>query len=449
MKLTFGHPANEPAPAPGHEMMPVANRECADTVDGSTKKLRWSACSDVGLVRGHNEDSFVAKAPLFCVCDGMGGQAAGEVASAIAVQTIAQEAPEHADDTLLGAAVEAANAKIIESVALGEGQPGMGCTASAVVVEDDKIAIAHVGDSRIYLLRDGRIARETKDHSFVEELVLAGEITPEEARVHPQRSVITRALGNDPEMYADHFTLDAIRGDRIIICSDGLSSMVTDDDIESIAVSCATPKGAAEQLVSQALQEGGHDNVTVIVVDILNDGVAEKRRRALLHLALKMLIVLLAALIVLGGVSYAVVRNSWYLAEDRGYVAIYQGIDGEFLGQPLSEVIERSSVKVSDLEESTQHSLAKEGGISVESLEDGQEAIADYQEQIQKKEQDAEDTASNVQDQADSQELEDGASEAEGQAQTTSDPTESATTSTGESAGDGVVGPETQDSEGN
>ena len=237
----------EPVNAPGSETVPVTSRKGADVDTGSAGRLAWGARSDVGLVRDHNEDAFLVHAPLFCVCDGMGGHAAGEVASAIAVRCIAEHAPVTADDVLLGTAVELANAAIIEGAAEGVGKPGMGCTATAAVIENDHMAIAHVGDSRLYVLHAGSLVRVTHDHSFVEELVDAGEITADEARVHPSRSVITRALGSDPDMYADHFTLDVARGDRIILCSDGLSSMVPDSIIEELAVSSATPSASCRQ----------------------------------------------------------------------------------------------------------------------------------------------------------------------------------------------------------
>ena len=165
---------------------------------GTTTQLMWGARSDVGCVRSHNEDSYLVQSPLFCVCDGMGGHAAGEVASSIAVETIAKTAPHTADPALLGAAIEAANAAVIEAALNGLGKPGMGCTATAAYIEGNTIAIAHVGDSRAYLLHEGTLIRVTRDHSYVEELVDAGEITADEARVHPNRSVITRALGSDP-----------------------------------------------------------------------------------------------------------------------------------------------------------------------------------------------------------------------------------------------------------
>ncbi|WP_229771931.1 Stp1/IreP family PP2C-type Ser/Thr phosphatase [Olsenella porci] len=374
------HPQEEPVNSPGHDTIPVENREGAETRNGQTERLSWGARTDIGLVRGHNEDSFLVQPPLFAVCDGMGGHAAGEVASSIAVQTIGAQAPIHADDILLGAAVEAANAAVIEGAATGKGKPGMGCTASCVLIENNKMAIAHVGDSRIYLLHHGTLVRLTHDHSYVEELVDAGEITADEARVHPSRSIITRALGSDPDMYADHFTLDVSTGDRLIVCSDGLSSMVEDSEIEAIAVSSVTPQSAADNLTSAALSAGGHDNITVIVVDVSDDGAIEAHRTMRKRLIRRLLIFggcLLAAMIAAGLVF---VNSSWYLANNEGTVGIYQGITGSFMGIPLSHLEETTSVQISDLPDATQQSLI--GGLRVGSEEEAKKTVESYRDQI-------------------------------------------------------------------
>ena len=250
-------PTQEPVSAPGRCELPLDGRCDAEAVSGSNTFISWGARSDVGLVREHNEDSFLLRTPLFAICDGMGGHAAGEVASSIAVKVIAEQAPSTADDVRLGAAIEAANQEVIDAPAKGIGKPGMGSTASAVLIEGNQMAVAHVGDSRIYLLHHGTLVRITHDHSYVEELIDSGQITADEARTHPSRSVVTRALGSDPDMYADHFSLEVSDGDRIILCSDGLSGMVPDDEIEAIAVSNVTPQKAADNLVSAALTYGG------------------------------------------------------------------------------------------------------------------------------------------------------------------------------------------------
>ena len=370
-------------------------RKDAEIEMGANTRLSWAARTDVGLVRSHNEDSYLARSPLFGVCDGMGGHAAGEVASAIAVKSIAQHAPERADDTLLGAAVEAANEAVIEGAATGVGKPGMGCTASCCIIEDTHMAVAHAGDSRIYLLRAGTLVRVTHDHSYVEELVDAGEITADEARVHPSRSVITRALGSDPDMYADHFTLDVERGDRIIVCSDGLSSMVPDETIESLALSSATPRDCVDTLVSAALAEGGHDNVTVIVVDVVSDGSEEARRkargRAIVGWAGAVIGVIAAVCVGLA----LIVSNSWYVGAYAGNVGIYHGVHATVLGVQLSRLEQSTQVGLTDLPESTQHQLA--AGISVSSMDDALKTVDAYKTQIARDQAKAEGVAQGAQ----------------------------------------------------
>ena len=373
-------PAQEPANAPGRAEVPVEGRVGADAVSGANEFISWGARSDVGLVRGHNEDSFLLRTPLFVVSDGMGGHAAGEVASSIAVETVGERAPGTADDVLLGAAVEAANMAVIEAAEQGIGKPGMGCTVTSVLIEKNKMAVAHVGDSRAYVLRQGTLVRVTHDHSYVEELVDSGQITADEARTHPSRSIITRALGSDPDMYADHFSLEVNDGDRVILCSDGLSSMISDAEIEALAVSSATPQQAADNLVAAALTAGGADNVTVVVVDVLNDGIADAARRRLFHRAaiLSGVIVALLALSLLFAV--ALVRSEWYLGVNGTTVGLYRGIKGEFLGVPTSELVGTSSVELSDLPTSVQDQLAQ--GIRGDSEEAGREVIDSYHDQI-------------------------------------------------------------------
>ena len=347
---------------------------------GTTTQLMWGARSDVGCVRPHNEDSYLVQSPLFCVCDGMGGHAAGEVASSIAVETIAKTAPQSADAARLAAAVEAANAAVIEAALNGLGKPGMGCTATCAYIENDTLAIAHVGDSRAYLLHEGTLIRVTRDHSYVEELVDAGEITADEARVHPNRSVITRALGSDPAMYADHFTLHIEEGDRLILCSDGLSSMIPDSDIENIATQSSTAQICVDNLVDAALAAGGHDNVTVVVVDLVDDGVMREakrvRRRNVTIAAVLALVFVLAA----GIWAYTGVTGSYYLGTYHGNVAVWRGLPGETLGLKLHWLESETSIKLSDLPEDTQNRL--KAGIPQTSIDDAQDTISKYRHQI-------------------------------------------------------------------
>lgn len=347
---------------------------------GTTTQLMWGARSDVGCVRSHNEDSYLVQSPLFCVCDGMGGHAAGEVASSIAVETIAKTAPHTADPALLGAAIEAANAAVIEAALNGLGKPGMGCTATAAYIEGNTIAIAHVGDSRAYLLHEGTLIRVTRDHSYVEELVDAGEITADEARVHPNRSVITRALGSDPAMYADHFSLNIEEGDRLILCSDGLSSMIPDGEIENIATQSSTAQICTDNLVDAALAAGGSDNCTVVVVDVVDDGklreISKKRRRNVI--AVISAVFILLALI--GVIAFASIANSVYLGVKDDAVAIYKGVPNKVMGFDLHWLEDETSVMLSDLPEDTQNRLRE--GIPQESVEVATKTVSKYREQI-------------------------------------------------------------------
>lgn len=347
---------------------------------GTNLHLMWGARSDVGCVRSHNEDSYLVQQPLFAVCDGMGGHAAGEVASSIAVETIARTAPNEADPSRLAAAVEAANAAVIEAAVNGLGKPGMGCTATCAYIEGSTLAIAHVGDSRAYLLHEGALIRVTHDHSYVEELVDAGEITADEARVHPNRSVITRALGSDPAMYADHFSLAIEEGDRLILCSDGLSSMIPDYEIETIANQSSTAQICVDNLVDAALAAGGHDNVTVVVADLVDDGrVREniRRRKRNVFIALGGL---LAAIVIALVVSFFAIRNSVYLGVKNDNVAVYTGIHRTFLGMKLYSLEDVTTIEIGDLPEDTQNRLRE--GIAQESIDSAYDTITKYRQQI-------------------------------------------------------------------
>jgi protein phosphatase len=321
----------------------------------------------------------------------MGGHAAGEVASAIAVQSLADQAPMNADDILLGAAVEAANTAVIKGASEGKGKAGMGSTCTCLLIEDDHMAIAHVGDSRLYLLHRGTLVRLTHDHSYVEELVDAGEITADEARVHPSRSVITRALGSDPDMYADHFTLNVSTEDRLILCSDGLSSMIEDSEIEAIAVSSATPQAAADNLVAAALTAGGHDNVTVIVVDVIDDGLEDRRRKKRHRTVLYVSVVTLAIVATLVGLLAIYVQSSWYIANYNGTVGIYHGVNYTVFGLNLSQLDVTTSVEVSDLPQTVQDDL--DNGIMMSSEDDARQTIESYRAQIDQEKTSAAETA--------------------------------------------------------
>ena len=372
---------SDPGSTQSFEALPEERIDTDSTYDaGTTTMLMWGARSDVGCVREHNEDSYLVQSPLFCVCDGMGGHAAGEVASSIAVETIAKLGPKSADPALLARSVEAANAAIIEAAANGLGKPGMGCTATCAYIEGDKVAIAHVGDSRAYLVHEGTLIRVTRDHSYVEELVDAGEITADEARVHPNRSVITRALGSDPAMYADHFQLNIEEGDRLILCSDGLSSMIPDSEIETIAQQSSTAQICTDNLVDAALAAGGGDNVTVVVVDLVDDGRMRetvRRHKRNIIIAAATLVAALVIAVAAGAIS---ITNSFYLGAYNDCVAIYTGIPESVLGLNLHWVRDETTISLDDLPEDTQNRLR--AGIPQQSLDSARDTVTQYRRQI-------------------------------------------------------------------
>jgi protein phosphatase len=222
--------------------------------------------TDVGRQRTANEDSLVMRPPLFAVADGMGGAKAGEVASAVAVAAVedARESGEPIEAQLAGI-VRDANRRIYDLAVADESRRGMGTTLTLVKVHDGEVSLAHVGDSRAYRMRDGELTQLTRDHSLVAELERSGQITAEAAEHHPQRSIITRALGPEPDVDVDTYTLAGREGDVFLICSDGLTSMISDDEVASILRSARSLDEAAEALVLAANQSGGKDNITVIL----------------------------------------------------------------------------------------------------------------------------------------------------------------------------------------
>lgn len=242
--------------------------------------ISFGSRTDIGYVRDHNEDSLIIIPPLFAVADGMGGHEAGEIASEITVNTLAELAPSHLDAEGLTAAVEAANYNVMKAPRQGIGRDGMGTTLTAAMLEGERLLIAQVGDSRAYLLHKGHLQQITRDHSLMADLIEAGQITPEEARVHPNRSVITRAIGSDIHMRPDIYELNVDAGDRILLCSDGLSSMISNNAIESIMRRQSDAQHCADELVTAALENGGADNVTVVVADVPGFSEVREKKRA-------------------------------------------------------------------------------------------------------------------------------------------------------------------------
>lgn len=360
----------------------------ADRSYKSTPRTRKGALTsfgsrtDIGCLRDHNEDSLVVTPPLFAVADGMGGHAAGEVASEIAVRVLSELAPEHPDVEALGRAIEEANRAVIQAAREGRGRQGMGTTMTAAMLEGERLVIAQVGDSRAYLLHQGKLQQLTRDHSLMADMIEAGQLTPEEARTHPQRSVITRALGSDAHLHPDIYEINVETGDRLLICSDGLSGMIFDDQIENTLRRVQDPQRCASQLVNEAIAAGGHDNVTVIVADVT--GYAEVRRKKLARktkLSIALVLVLFAAII--AGAAWGTqtyLNTAAYLANDNGKVAVYRGVPGSVLGLSFSHLERTTDVSVDDLQPGVANRLHE--GIRVDDMEAADALVKEYEDEI-------------------------------------------------------------------
>lgn len=339
--------------------------------------------TDVGCVRDHNEDSLLVAPPLFAVADGMGGHAAGEVASEIAITVLGEKAPHTPDAAALGRAVEDANRAVILAANEKRGRAGMGTTMTAAVLQKDRLVIAQVGDSRAYLLHQGRLQQLTRDHSLMADMIEAGRLTPEEARIHPNRSVITRALGSDPRMVPDLYEITVETGDRLLLCTDGLSSMVEDSAIESTLARTRDPQRCASMLVNEAIAAGGYDNVTVVVVDVAGqiDKVTRRyKRRSRLFMSFVILL-LLAILGAAGFGVYAYINASAYLIAENGTVSIYRGVPDELFGQPLSRLDHATDISVDDLQPGVASRL--QTGIRVDGLEAANRLVDEYRAYIE------------------------------------------------------------------
>jgi protein phosphatase len=322
--------------------------------------------TDTGRQRQANEDSYFARAPVFAVADGMGGAQAGEVASRIAARAFERRraaSDEGPAEGQLEKIAKEANREIHKLAQEDSSRAGMGTTLTAAMLRDDEVALGHVGDSRAYLLRDGELKRLTKDHSLVEELRRQGRLTEEQAEEHPQRSIITRALGPEPSVNVDTMTFPARDGDVFLLCSDGLTTMVSDEAIREILVSSRNLRVAVHKLVDAANRGGGRDNITAVAFRVADADAQEgeegatlisrtaesagltrermrgatdrlrgqgpmptpsRRRRALKWAAA----VVVAAAVVAAAVLF--VRSIYFLGtDDQGNVAVYRGLPYE------------------------------------------------------------------------------------------------------------------------
>jgi protein phosphatase len=360
--------------------------------------LRAGAVTDVGRVRTNNEDQLLVADNLFAVADGMGGHAAGEVASQVAVETLQEAFTENPTATGLIDAMRAANTKVLERAESDAATRGMGTTACAAALvpgdgDQDTLVIVNVGDSRAYLLRDGELSQVTEDHSVADELMRAGQLSEEQAAVDRRRHVLTRVLGMDVTVNPDRFDIDPFRGDRLLLATDGLSNEVPDAEIASILRRIEDPGEAARELVRVAKNNGGADNITVVVIDVTDDdgksedasealakepprprglitsaerdsqlrdladsgdgtrierpGDFEEPRRRLRGLRITAfgLAVLLVIAGAIGAVAY--LGRPWYVSAERGNVALFRGHGDGLIKEKL---VERTDVPLESLD---------------------------------------------------------------------------------------------------
>jgi serine/threonine protein phosphatase PrpC len=234
---------------------------------------RVAAVTDPGRTRRHNEDSYVIEPPLFAIADGMGGAQAGEVASRLATAALREGQADAGGEQRISDLIQEANRRVYDRSSSDPNTSGMGTTITVALVEDDHVSFGHVGDSRAYLIRDAQMEQLTEDHSLVNELLKTGKLSREEAETHPQRSVITRALGTDPDVDVDTFSVRAENGDLFLLCSDGLTDMVSEESIlDVVERNREDIDGALRALVKEANRGGGQDNITVVAFEIA-DGV--------------------------------------------------------------------------------------------------------------------------------------------------------------------------------
>jgi serine/threonine protein phosphatase PrpC len=308
-------------------------------------KIEVGSATDIGRVRERNEDSILVDPPLYVVADGMGGHRGGQVASQVALKTMEEQGTEGRDS--LAEHVRRANRAVWDRSVEDEQLAGMGTTLTAARVEGESALIAHVGDSRAYLLRDGTLRQLTTDHTLVARMVKSGEISEAEADVHPHKNVLTRALGTDEQVEVDEDSISLVDGDRLLLCSDGLTGMVTEDQIQAILENSDQPQQAADRLVKAANRAGGIDNISVVVLDAIGegDGSGGRRRvvapsgRTLGRWGLKAALVLLIVVALLVGTRVWLDRQ-WYVGPADGSVAVFQGIPLTILGYDLGHPVE-------------------------------------------------------------------------------------------------------------
>jgi len=403
-------------------------------------RVRTGARSDIGRLRQRNEDGYLIKEPLFVVADGMGGHRGGDVASALALETIGSAASPGGTARGLVDDIKRANRAVLERGESDRDLRGMGTTLTAVLTEDARAHVVHVGDSRAYLLRDGALQQLTEDHTLVQRMVREGRLTEDEAAQHPQRSILTRALGVDEDIPVDELSLDIHPGDRLLLCTDGLTNMVERDRIQEILGSEEDPQSACDKLIDEANRAGGDDNITVVVLAFDDEGgkstaaasdsetasqkgSAEEGSRAEPSAALAtavaapedgraattsvsappekpsggptrsrlrirwskvalwvgvVVVVLVGALI--GARAY--IDRQWYVGDNNGRVAIYNGIPIEVAGFELSHVEQTTNLDARRAQR-LQTWVGLKDGITADSFDDARTIVEQIRRDLQ------------------------------------------------------------------
>ena len=399
-----------------------------------TLQLSYVAYSDIGLIRKNNQDSGYASPHLLVVADGMGGAAAGDLASAVAIDTIRKvESPTAGDDMLarLALAIEQANDKIAKLVEADLSLEGMGTTVTGGLFDGTNLGLAHIGDSRAYLFRHGHLERLTHDHTWVQSLVDDGKISETEAAMHPHRSLLLKVLNGQPTNDPDLAMVELLPGDRLMFCSDGVCGLIDDDAIEE-ALRLPDLNDAAERVIAEALHQGGIDNITVIVADVVESGGSDDvivlgaassqpipadglpriesteqedpeetlvtnladldpslvddeeryspqapHRRRFRRPLIGLLILLVVALAGLG-VAYGWTRTQYFVGADQDKVAIFQGLPDGLPGLSLSRVYEVQQLALHELPPFYQEQV--KANIDVSSLDSARVTVAELTE---------------------------------------------------------------------
>jgi serine/threonine protein phosphatase PrpC len=343
-------------------------------------RLVVGVATDIGKVREGNEDAYLVEPPLYAIADGMGGARGGEVASNLALETVEDLA--RAGKGTLAEQVREANRAVFARSKEDRAVTGMGTTLTAAKIVDEEVHLAHVGDSRAYLLRAGALRQLTDDHTLVNRMVKTGEITADEADVHPHRNVLTRALGTEPEVKVDVDEVPLMDGDRILLCSDGLFGMVSEEQIQAILEAEPDPQKAADRLIRAANRAGGIDNITSILIDVHEvaagagiAGSAAAHARPGRRWVKSAIGAAIALVLVLAGWATArrYIDEQWYVGVASEHVAIYQGVPAEPLGVGLSHVVVVTELPATSVEKLELYKTLP-AGISADSL-DGAQAI--------------------------------------------------------------------------